>query len=84
MFIEVHAYFDQNTKSLVRSIVGGENYTCADRARVTLVAIRQLQRSYGEGRNKNLYEMVCADGTLDLFKAVVNSGLSHSLEDSMQ
>ena len=83
MFIEVHCYSDNNTKAFVRSTSEGAFYQRPGGVRCTLVSIRQQKRSYGKAGMLNVYHLVLADGYLDLFKVVVNSGLSHKIEQNV-
>jgi hypothetical protein len=80
MFIEVHAYSNSNTKNFVCGTRHGEDIRRPGGLVASVVSVRQAQRSYGSAGIKNVYHLVLADRNFDLFKAILNSGLSDHFE----
>lgn len=80
MLIEVHAYKDRNTKHFVQGTRHCEDIRRTCGVVATVVSVRQAQRSCGSAGKKNVYHLVSADCSFDLFKAVLNSGLSEFFE----
>jgi hypothetical protein len=80
LLIEVHAYKDRNTKHFVQGTRHGEDVRRTCGVVATVVSARQAHQSYGSAGKKNVYHLVLADYSFDLFKAVLNSGLSELFE----
>lgn len=81
MYIEVFCYNEANTKAFCSGVRHGEFYhKYATGLNATLVNLRQERKSYGNAGYKNIYSMVLFDGDQNAFKAVINSGLSATVE----
>lgn len=81
MLLEINSYSRSNTRDVVLSVHLGDKLP--DEIVSTLVSLKQRRRSYGSAAATVVYEMVLADESYSLFKAVLNSGLSPQLESDV-